>query len=402
MHRLVNAVKPYAWGSRTSIAELRGLPSPSAGPEAELWMGAHPSAPSRVVVEGQEQSLDACILQSPETELGHESLGAFGPKLPFLLKVLAAAAPLSLQAHPTQAQARAGFAAENALGLALDAPTRSYKDDNHKPEVLCALSPFWALSGFRRPAQIAELFRALDVPGLMPFVHVLEGDLVDPAKLRSVFLGLFRHAAPGDLARSVVASAVGQRAQLALGGFGAESEWTERLGRDYPGDVGVVVALLLNLVRLSPGQALFLDAGNLHAYLEGTGIELMASSDNVLRGGLTVKHIDVNGLAEVLDFTPNGVPRASRVATPSGAIEYRTSAREFLLTRIDVHGACAASTRPGPQILLVTRGSVRANRGADSMTIERGDSVYLAHSDEALVLEGEGTVFRASTGLELR
>ncbi len=396
MHRLTNVVKAYAWGSRTAIAELRGLPRPTATPEAELWMGAHQSSPSQISKGGHALGLDACIAQDPLGELGERSLAAFGPKLPFLLKVLAAEAPLSLQAHPDAAQAKAGFERENALSLPLDAATRSYKDDSHKPEVLCALTPFWALSGFRSAGASASLFAALDVSALAPFVEILVSSRPDSDKIRDVFLGLFALRG-GDAAAALAHEVTARAGNLGKAGFTSEAAWIARLGKDYPGDVGVVVALLLNLVRLAPGQALFLDAGNLHAYLEGTGIELMASSDNVLRGGLTVKHVDVPGLAEVLRFEPAGVPYARRVATREGTLEYRTSAAEFLLERTVVSGARSLPTRAGPQILLVTAGALTVSRGGETLALTTGDSVYLAHSREALQVSGRGTAFRATT-----
>lgn len=392
MHRLVNVVKPYAWGSRTQIAELLGLPSPSAGPEAELWMGAHPASPSRIVEEGAEaRALDSCIAHAPLAHLGETTLRAFGPKLPFLLKVLAAASPLSLQAHPNAAQAEAGFARENAAGIALDAPTRSYKDASHKPEVLCALTPFWALSGFRRAKDAARVFRATGAPHLAPYADVLETK-GDGDALREVFLGLFASEEKRAIAEEVTTGA----AALAAAGFVDEAEWTSRLAREYPGDVGIAVALLLNLVKLSPGQALFLDAGNLHAYLEGTGIELMASSDNVLRGGLTVKHVDVDGLAEVLEFRPTEVPYARRVATPDGAIVYRTTAAEFSLSRVEVDGARSLTAATGPQIVLVTRGACDVRRGDEVVHVRRGESLYVRHGDGPLELHGDATLFRAT------
>lgn len=393
-YRLASSVKAYAWGSRTAIAGMRGLATPSEGPEAELWMGAHPSSPSTVHEGGHDRPLDACILQDPARHLGAESLATFGPKLPFLLKVLAAAKPLSLQAHPNAAQAKAGFLRENAANIALDAPTRSYKDDNHKPEVLCALTRFWALSGFRSAAASARVLRATEAPAVVPFAEVLEGSRPDDAKIREVFLGLFAHPEKAAISRAVEES-VGA---LAKNGFTAEATWTTRLASEYPGDVGVVVALLLNLVELVPGQALFLDAGNLHAYLEGTGIELMASSDNVLRGGLTPKHVDVDGLAEVLRFAPSEVPFARRVATPEGTIDYLTTAPEFRLSRIAVDGEKRIAARPGPAIVLVTAGEVTVARGGETHALRGGDSVYFTHDAAPLVFTGKGTVFRAAVG----
>lgn len=406
MHRLRNVVKPYAWGSRTAIAELQGRSVPSASPEAELWMGAHPSAPSSITVDNADIALDAAIARAPREVLGEACERAFGPRLPFLLKVLAAASPLSLQAHPSLAQAIAGFAREDALGLALDAPERSYKDASHKPEVLCALTPFWALSGFRSAEEAGRLLAATGAPELAPFVARLAGhDAHDSeeARLRKVFLGLFAHHDKAGLANAVIRG-VGA---LAAAGFADEARWTARLGETYPGDVGVVVALLLNLVHLAPGQALFLDAGNLHAYLEGTGIELMASSDNVLRGGLTIKHVDVAGLAEVLSFRSGGIPRATRRATPEGAIEYLTSAREFHLSRLELGAGdartLAAST--GPEIVLVTRGEARLSRGDASLTLGRGESMLLSHGAlplRVVSVSARTTVFRATTALPPR
>lgn len=400
MFRLQNPLKAYAWGSRSAIAELQGRPTPSDGPEAELWMGAHPSAPSSIRLDGVDSALDAVIAAGPGAILGGDSERAFGPRLPFLLKVLAAASPLSLQAHPSLAQAVAGFAREEALGLALGAPERSYKDASHKPEVLCALTPFWALSGFRAADAAARLLAATGAPEVEPFVAQLAGSGAEEARLRAVFLGLFAHDDKAGLAAAVARGVPA----LEAAGYADEARWTTRLAEAYPGDVGVVVALLLNLVRLEPGQALFLDAGNLHAYLEGTGIELMASSDNVLRGGLTIKHVDVAGLAEVLSFHAGGVPRATRRASPEGAVEYVTSAREFRLSRLEL-GASEArelAASAGPEILLVTRGSARVSRGGASLTLGRGESALLPYGAEPVRIAADAaraTVFRATTAL---
>lgn len=373
---------------------MRGAPE-AAAPEAELWMGAHPSSPSTITVDGAERPLDACISQDPERHLGPRTLAAFGPRLPFLLKVLAAASPLSLQAHPDLARAKAGFARENALGIPLDAPTRSYKDDNHKPEIICALTPFWALSGFRSAAASARVLRATEAPALAPFVALLEADGEDSDRIRRAFFALFESDDKATISRATAAGADA----LAANGFPDEAAWTRRLAAEYPGDIGVAVALLLNLVRLSPGQALFLDAGNLHAYLEGTGIELMASSDNVLRGGLTPKHVDVAGLAETLRFEPSAVPFAPRIATREGIVEYATSARDIHLERIEIDGERRLVAREGPAIVLVTRGAVEVvpSRGA-ALALGGAESAYLAHGTGDLVLRGRGQAFRATVG----
>ncbi len=397
MDVLTNVVRPYAWGSRTAIAELLGQPSPSPEPQAELWMGAHPSAPSRVIRQGRELGLDACILEDPERALGPASLAAFGPTLPFLLKVLAAGAPLSLQAHPSLAQAREGFDLEEARGIPLDAPTRNYRDRNHKPELICALTPFWALCGFRDVKATLSLFHALAAPSLSPLAALLEGAKDPSPGLRATLEALFEHQDKEGLVADTLEGA--GRLVRAGGPFEGEASWALRLGQAYPGDVGVVVALLLNLVRLAPGEALFLGAGNLHAYLEGTGIELMASSDNVLRGGLTVKHVDVPGLLSLLDFRAGPASLAPRLALPSGEILYATPAREFLLSRLRLSGKASVSPSKGPEIVLCTGGGAELSQGASSGRVTRGQALFLPASGSPIELRGDATLYRARVSL---
>jgi mannose-6-phosphate isomerase len=396
MYPLENKVQPYAWGSRTAIAELLGKRSPSPGPEAELWMGAHPSAPSLARVDGELVPLDEVVARAPEAELGTDVLFVFGPRLPFLLKVLAAETPLSLQAHPTIAQAETGFAADEARGIPRDAPHRNYRDRNHKPELICALSPFEALCGFRDIAGTLELFDALGIAPLTPLLAPLRSSR-DPATLRALFLELMQ-SEPEARRALVDATLCACRASEA---FPDERRWALRLGELYPGDIGVVTMLLLNCVPLSPGEAIYLPAGNLHAYLGGVGVEIMASSDNVLRGGLTPKHIDVPELAKILDFSPGPVP----TVTPeqSGVCRtYRTEAKEFELSQIDLGPKefFRADDRKGPEILLVTEGEllVKTFRG-ESTALARGRSVFMSAADGAYVLSGRGRAYRAAVGL---
>jgi mannose-6-phosphate isomerase len=368
-------VMPYAWGSKTAIASLTGRP-PSEGPEAEMWMGAHPIAPSFVERSGVRTSLDAVIASDPEREIGAAVLSAFGPRLPFLLKVLAAAEPLSLQAHPTLERARRGFADEEARGVPKGAPHRNYKDPNHKPELLCALGPFMALSGFRPAEEIVAILDAFDVSELD----------VATRGVAASFCALMRSSDRERLVRKVCAAAA------APGPFAHERALTLRLGRLYPGDIGIVSALFLKLVRLAPGEALYLGAGNLHAYVEGTGVEVMASSDNVLRGGLTPKHVDVEELLAVLDFA---APE-TRVLLPEPASDheyvYPTPAREFRLSRIDLNGTVDLAVR-GPEILLVTEGAARAQ----GMALAKGRAAFVPAASRSITLEGEGVVYRATT-----
>jgi mannose-6-phosphate isomerase len=374
VERLDNPIQRYAWGSPTAIPSLLGK-APDGSPQAELWLGAHPSAPSKV----GGVSLEALIAQAPGRLLGEASIAHFGPRLPFLLKVLAAAQPLSLQAHPSLAQARAGFADENARGVPLSAAHRNYKDPNHKPEILCALTTFHALCGFRRLDDTARLFDALGL---------------DTARLRGGLRGYFEWVMtlPAE-ERVALVKQVERACATAPAGWEHECGWALRLCRAYPGDVGVVGALLLNLVTLEPGQAIYLPAGNLHAYLEGVGVELMANSDNVLRGGLTPKHVDVPELLRVLDFTNGPVT----VLAPQGAVAvYSTPAPDFELSRLTVAGPVEV-TRRGPELLLVTGGPVRVNGHA----LSRGQSCFLGANDSGAVrFEGDGVVFRATAGVE--
>ena len=282
MDLLTNAIQPYAWGSRSAIAGLQGR-APSESPEAELWMGAHPSAPSQVerVDSAGPASLLALIEADPDDELGDAVIAAFGPRLPYLLKVLAADRALSLQVHPTPEQARAGYEAEDALGIPVDAPGRNYRDPYAKPELIVALTPFVGLCGFRAARDLADLLDELAVPALKTFaVALAEQD--DEAAVRATLAGLLRwpEAERATLVADVVRACALQPAQSR---FAATYAWTQRVATDYPDDTGVVVMLMLNLVSLAPGEAIFLAPRTLHAYLSGFGVEIMAGSDNVLR-----------------------------------------------------------------------------------------------------------------------
>jgi len=395
IRELTNTIQPYAWGSSTALAELRGEPSPSALPEAELWMGAHPLAPSRLSVDGQ--TLASAIAAAPLACLGAAVQSEFGARLPFLLKVLAAGTPLSLQAHPSIAQAQQGFAADEAQGIPLEAPHRNYKDQNHKPELLCALGEFWALCGFRDVAQTLELLDELGAPALSPYRALLAAE-PNGIGIKKAFSSLMQ--APVELARPLsLATAAACRAHTERGRprFARELRWVARLGELYPGDVGVVSSLLLNLVRLETGEAVYLPAGNLHAYLGGTGVELMASSDNVLRGGLTPKHVNVPELLRVLDFEPLQVEPLRPVAHGDEQV-YETPAREFCLSRFERSAASPSLdvSVTGPEIWLVTHGSFElASAGSPPLALGPTRSAFVSAATGALTLRGNGRIFRA-------
>ncbi|WP_103760754.1 mannose-6-phosphate isomerase, class I [Streptomyces sp. SM10] len=393
MDRLSNTVRPYAWGSTTAIPELLGT-APTGEPQAEMWMGAHPGAPSRLTrspgadapgSEAGERSLTDVIAADPLRELGAAAVGAFGPRLPFLLKLLAAGAPLSLQVHPDLAQAQQGYADEERRGVPVDAPHRTYKDANHKPELICALTPFDGLCGFRRPTEAADLMAALGVDSLKPYADLLRARPEDGA-LREVLTAILT-ADPDEMAHTVAEAA---EAAARLGG--AHAPYAQ-IARHYPGDPGVIAAMLLNHVQLQPGEAMFLGAGVPHAYLGGLGVEIMANSDNVLRCGLTPKHIDVPELLSIVRFEPTEPGILRPEAAPNGEELYETPVDEFRLSRyvLPAGGTPVDLTAATPQILLCTAGAPTA---AD-LSLAPGESVFVP-ADETVEVAGTGTLFRAT------
>lgn len=393
VYRLDNVIQPYAWGSRTAIAELTGRPGPSATPQAELWMGTHPKGPSRVVVDARTIPLEALIAENPVGILGRAVVDRFGPHLPFLFKVLAAAQPLSIQAHPDKHQAEIGFARENQAGLRLDAPDRNYRDANHKPEILCALTPFWALNGFRPPQEAAALL----APVCPPLLHSALSALKDAqgSGLRHFFKTIMtlgeteRHEAAGQ-----VLALARKRA-----GDGPVYRWMIRLAAAYPGDMGILAPGLLNLIELLPDQAIYLPAGQLHAYLEGVGIELMANSDNVLRGGLTPKHMDVPELLRVVRFEAVPVKVITPTMSGDGALLYPSGAAEFQLSVIRSAGGSAyhRSGRDSVEILLCTDGSARLTTVAgEHLPLDQGTALLVPADVEGYSIAGRATLYRAS------
>jgi mannose-6-phosphate isomerase len=390
MWQLMNTVRHYPWGSRTVIPELLGEQSPADRPYAELWMGAHPDAPS-VLSDGTP--LDKAIAQRSEALLGPEVRERFGDRLPFLMKVLAAEQPLSLQAHPTNEQAQAGFAAEEAAGVPRDDSTRTFKDPFHKPELLLALTPFEALCGFRPVEESLHCLAKLQVPELKPTIAALAR-------------GGLRAAIPQLLAlppehRAALVSAVAVAAARFVAAHDPEFintyRWAASLAETYPGDPGVVISLMCNHLKLAPGEAVFLPAGNLHAYLSGAGVEVMASSDNVLRGGLTGKHVDLAALIEVLDFTDGRVPVIHPVLGPGG-LRYPVPVEDFDLTRIQLDGQSGALTTRGPQVLLCTEGTAVLSSTEGELTVAQGQSAFVP-AGAPVSARGPAVLYRATTNL---
>ncbi|WP_069463496.1 mannose-6-phosphate isomerase, class I [Actinacidiphila rubida] len=399
MNRLITTIRPYAWGSLTAIPDLLGT-EPTGEPQAELWMGAHPGAPSRIDRGNGPEPLDVVIAADPAGELGESSVKRFGPTLPFLLKVLAAGAPLSVQVHPDLAQAKAGFADEEARGIPLDAPERNYKDANHKPEMIVALSEFDGLCGFRDPAQAAELIEALGVDTLTPYVDILRAHPEDRA-LREVLAAVLG-AEPHAIAATVHAATEAARRLSAdpTTPFASDYAAYAKAAHSFPGDRGIIAAMLLNHVRLQPGEALYLGAGVPHAYLDGLGVEIMANSDNVLRCGLTPKHIDVPELLRIVRFEAGDPGVLRPEAGPDGEELYAAPIDEFRLSRYSLApGSDPSVLEAGtPQILLCTSGIAHLETigaGNGTLTLGPGESAYVP-ATERTSITGNGTVFRAT------
>ncbi|MEU7605732.1 mannose-6-phosphate isomerase, class I [Streptomyces sp. NPDC040724] len=388
MDRLTNTIRPYAWGSTTALPALLGV-EPTGEPQAELWMGAHPGAPSRLDRGAGEVALSDVIAADPEGELGAATVAKFGPRLPFLLKILAAGAPLSLQVHPDLSQAQAGFEDEERRGVPVDAGHRNYKDPNHKPEMICALTAFDGLCGFRAPLEAAELLAGLDVDSLKPYVDLLHAH-PEEAALREMLTAVLT-ADRAEMAHTVHETAA------AVERLGGPYTPYATLAHHFPGDPGVIAAMLLNHVRLQPGEAMFLGAGVPHAYIDGLGVELLANSDNVLRAGLTPKHVDVPELLKIAKFEP-GDPNVLRPEGDGGEEVYESPIDEFRLSRflLAPGGVSRVLSTAAPQILLCTAGSATARSAtAGELPLTPGESVFVP-AGEKVELSGNGTVFRAT------
>lgn len=397
IYRLDNVIQPYAWGSKTAIAQLIGQPNPAQLPQAELWMGTHPKGPSTVVAGDERVPLQQLIERQPIDILGRYVVRRFGQALPYLFKVLAAAQPLSIQAHPSKRQAIEGFDRENRQGKALDAPDRNYRDANHKPEIICALTPFWGLNGFRTPAEAIDLLTPVCPQDLD---HALRDLKTHRGQgLKSFFKAMMTLSADR---RTTAAQEVLDKARP-LAGASPLYRWMVDLARAYPADMGVLSPALLNLVCLEPGQAMYLQAGQLHAYLDGVGIELMANSDNVLRGGLTPKHVDVPELLSVVRFEEASIQVLEPMPLGPAESGYDCPAEEFSLTVIrPANGQpyVSPSVR-SVEMLLCTAGEGRIEDGGQGvrLTMNKGDSFMIPAGLQSYVIGGNVIVYKAAVPL---
>jgi mannose-6-phosphate isomerase len=412
---LHGVVQHYDWGGHNFIADLLGIENATRRPFAELWIGAHAKAPSMVELGREQVPLDELIEAQPDAILGQDANAHFGGRLPYLFKILDVHKMLSIQAHPTLVQAKEGFARENAEGIKLDAGGRNYKDDNHKPEIGVALTEFWMLHGFRPLEQIAATFNATpELSALMPEFRLrLAAAGHDHQARRSLLRELYSNVMtmPQHQVDSLLNGLLSRLREKPPTDKDSADYWALRAAENFPlpgehRDRGIFSVYLLNLVRLHPGQGTFQPAGVLHAYLEGVNVELMANSDNVMRGGLTTKHVDVAELLKILTFE-GGTPEiidGLQVSTQERV--YRTPAKEFELSRIALppHSRYAGEAAYGPKALLVLHGSATVIAAGKCTSLKRGSIALAPHGTE-FVIETQAddlVVFQASLPIHAR
>lgn len=406
IYRLKNRIQNYAWGSFDFIDEFLGsesgkeLRKETASPKAELWLGDHPRGPS--AIRDSSGTLESLIRGNPEGMLGASFSAGSEKRLPFLLKVLSAEKALSIQAHPSLEQARAGFAREEANGPSLDSPERNYKDSNHKPELIYALTPFWAMRGFR---PVEEIRKNLEAFGYAPLIRISEELPSSPVKkaagkkaVENFLKRLTEYLLylSGEEKETLIRRAL----ESAPPDESPEHYWLHELYRQYGSDSGILAPFYLNLVELRPGEAMFLSSGILHAYLKGSGIELMANSDNVLRGGLTPKHIDKEELLRSLRFEEDRFAKTNSVRKEEGFFRYPVPAEEFCLSVFKAESGSRSFhlDEELPRILLVSEGEFRLSLAGESCRLRKGESVFLPASAGAGLWEGRGESFMAAPG----
>lgn len=388
MLKMINKVQNYDWGSKTALTQLYSVPNPEHLPMAELWMGAHPKASSYVIDNktGHKLSLIDYIAQNPSQILGDKIAETFKSRLPFLFKVLCAARPLSVQVHPNKVYAEVGFAKENAAGIPLDSPIRNYKDDNHKPELIYALTPFKAMNAFRPLEEIAELldFVSAAHPEIQFFVQSPNDEKL--AKLFAQILSLTGEQK--ELALGVLKAALNSRQ-------GEPWNTIKQMVSLYPEDTGLFVPLLLNVIELQPGEAMFLYARTPHAYIEGVGLEIMANSDNVLRAGLTNKHIDVPELIANVDFISKTKESLLSEPEKSGNIcKYHIPVEDFAFSIYSINDTGIGITNETTSILFCIDGELVLKSGDDELKICSGESIFLSAFEKEVYVTGVGKLAR--------
>ncbi len=382
IYKLSNTIQNYDWGTTDFIPKLINIDNNDSRPCAELWMGAHPKAPSRLIIDNSPCELDKFIAESPNIVLGRDAASIYNNKLPFLFKVLSASKALSIQAHPDKKQAKQGFDKENMLGIDLESRERNYKDDNHKPELILALSPFIAMCGFRSLPEIQLLMELLEINDLFPSVYKGYEEFfkdyinTDDSIITDCLMTRINEKRNSNISVNKILS------------------WCLQLYNQFGKQIGILAPLFLNIVKLNKGEAIYLKAGVLHAYLQGSGLEIMANSDNVLRAGLTSKHIDKIEILKVLSFEHHPVSIVNTVFKNDNELVYKTDATEFELScifiksnheiRLSVHSA---------EIILCTEGNLIVN----NVSISKGQSLFVSADEQEILINGDGILYRAKT-----
>lgn len=387
-HLLKPRFQDYVWGDIHYIQQFCGLSSELGKPLAEMWLGAHPKAPSLIATENGELSFDQYLATNPQLHLG-KSEAVYNGKLPFLMKVLVAAKPLSIQVHPDKPTAEQGFALENQAGIALDDPKRNFRDDNHKPELILALTPFWMMRGFRDYAELLGIFTSLKLTKLWT---AFADFAAEPCaqNLQQLFSQILS-SSMAQLQEFIARISAAKDNRIPELNFICQT--VEHLNHFFPWDSGIASPLLLNTFVLKPGEAVCLDAGIPHAYIQGAGVELMANSDNVIRAGLTAKHIDRDLLLRVADFSPS-LPEIQSLREDSGNTTFSTPFQEFQLEYRKVDGFASLTYAGRPAIVLCIKGQTSVN---ENMILNRGQAMFVSAADAELTLQGDAELVIATT-----
>ena len=386
MQKLINSVQNYAWGSKTALTDLYGIANPNNLPMAELWMGAHPKSSSKIEdASGQVRSLRDVIDADKAALLGDKVAQRFG-ELPFLFKVLCADQPLSIQVHPNKQASEIGFAKENAAGIPLDAAERNYKDPNHKPELVFALTPFLAMNAFREFSEIISLLQPV-AGAHNAIAHFLENPNADA--LSQLFASLLNmQGEEKSHALAVLKAALYSQ-------HGEPWETIRLISEFYPDDSGLFSPLLLNVVKLNPGEAMFLFAETPHAYLQGVALEVMANSDNVLRAGLTPKYIDIPELVANVKFVAK--PAAELLTQPvkNGAeLDFPIPVEDFAFSLHDLSSAETSVAQESAAILFCVEGEATLHKGEQRLVLKPGESAFVAANESPVSVSGTGRLAR--------
>lgn len=392
MQKLINSVQNYAWGSKTALTELYGIANPDDLPMAELWMGAHPKSSSKIADNnGKTRALRDVIDADKATLLGRDVADRFG-ELPFLFKVLCAAQPLSIQVHPNKRASEIGFAKENAAGIALDAAERNYKDPNHKPELVFALTPFLAMNAFREFSEIVSLLQPV-AGAHKAIAHFLEQP--DGERLSALFAGLLNmQGEEKSRALAILRSALESQE-------GEPWQTIRLISEFYPDDSGLFSPLLLNVVKLKPGEAMFLFAETPHAYLQGTALEVMANSDNVLRAGLTPKYIDIPELVANVKFVAK--PSAELLTQPSqhgNELDFAIPVDDFAFSLHNLSAEASTIAQDSAAILFCVDGVATLKKGEQTLELKPGESAFISADESPVTASGQGRLARVYNKLK--